>query len=255
MNARSRQKQLLAYLEEHSMATVKQLIDLLDASPATVRRDITELDRLGRLKKVRNGAERILSPTVGEAPGLQGIYPTISDYGSFAENELIAQKAVELCRDRDSIFIGEGQTTFLMGKHLLDRDVHVYSNYLPLLVYLITEDFHHLVVLGGQFVKSQNLLVSPERHTAYQGRYLFCSGDGLTEAGLTKSTLLSFIEEKKLLDCVDKVVALIESEKIGVLGGIPLFTLDELDIVVTGKSADPEMLALLKSKHVAVHLV
>lgn len=237
------------------MATVKQLVDHLEASPATIRRDITELDRLGQLKKVRNGAERMLSPSAAEAPGLKGFYPNISDYESFEENELIAQKAVELCRDGDSVFIGEGQTTFLMGKHLLARDIHVYSNYLPLLFYLISEDFDHLVVLGGQYIKSQNVLVSPDKQSSYQGRYLFCSGDGLTEGGLTKSTLLAFMEEKKMAGYVDKVVALIEAEKIGILGGIPLFTLDELDILVTGKNASTEILAILESKNVAVHLV
>lgn len=255
MNSRARQKQLLEYLQEHSIATVKQLVDFLDASPATVRRDITELDRLGQLKKIRNGAEKILSPSVSEAPGLKGFYPNISDYSSFEENELIAQKAVELCQERDTIFVGEGQTNFLMGRYLLERNIHVYSNYLPLLVYLISEDFPHLVVLGGQYIKSQNLLVSPEKNTSYQGRYLFCSGDGLTEAGLTKSALLAFMEEKKMVEYVDKIIALVDSEKIGVTGGIPLFTLDQLDAVITGKDADPEIIALLEGKNVAVHLV
>ena len=255
MNSRARQKQMLEYLQQHSIATVKQLVDLLDASPATVRRDITELDRLGQLKKIRNGAEKMLSPSVNEAPGLKGFYPNISDYSSFEENELIAQKAVELCQERDNIFVGEGQTTFLMGKYLLERNIHVYSNYLPLLVFLISEDFPHLVVLGGQYIKSQNLLVSPEKNASYQGRYLFCSGDGLTEAGLTKSALLAFMEEKKMVEYVDKIIALVDSEKIGVTGGIPLFTLEQLDAVITGKDADPEIIALLESKNVVVNLV
>lgn len=255
MNSRARQKKLLEHLEEHSIATVKQLVDLLDASPATIRRDITDLDRLGQLKKIRNGAERCLSPSPVESPGLKSFYPNISDYSNFEENERIAAKAVELCQDKDNIFIGEGQTTFLMGKHLLERNIQVYSNYLPLLTYLISEGFAHLVVLGGQYIKSQNLLVSPEKHTTYQGRYLFCSGDGLTDAGLTKSALLAFMEEKKMREYADKVIALVEAEKIGVVGGISLFTLEELDVVITGKSADPDIIDTLKSKNVMVHLV
>jgi DeoR family transcriptional regulator, ulaG and ulaABCDEF operon transcriptional repressor len=255
VNSRSRQKQMLEYLEEHSIANVKHLVNLLGASPATIRRDITELDRLGQLKKIRNGAERILAPSVQESPGLKGFYPNISDYSDFEENERIAQKAVELCQDKDSIFIGEGQTNFLMGKYLLDRNIHIYSNYLPLLIYLISEDFPHLVVLGGQYIKSQNLLVSPEKNPAYQGRYLFCSGDGLTEAGLTKSALLAFMEEKKMATYADKIIALVDSAKIGVIGGISLFSIDELDVVITGRNADPVVVALLESKNVMVHLV
>lgn len=255
MSSRVRHKRLLEYLQEHTLATVAQLVELLDASPATIRRDITELDRQGQLKKIRNGAEKLLSPNPGESSSLKAFYPNISDYSNFEENERIAQKAVELCRERDNIFIGEGQTTFLMGKHLLERHIHVYSNYLPLLVYLISKEFLHLVVIGGQYIKSQNLLVSPEQQAAYQGRYLFCSGDGLTEAGLTKSALLAFMEEKKMVKYADKIIALVESDKIGMTGGITLFTLDELDVVITGNEADPEMVALLESKNVTVYLV
>ena len=199
---------MLEYLQEHSIATVKQLVDLLDASPATVCRDITELDRLGQLKKIRNGADKKLSSNVSKAPELKGFCPNISDYSSSEENELIAQKAVELCQEKDNIFIGEGVTTFLMEKHLLERNIYVYSNYLPLLIFLISENFRYLVILGGQYIEGQNLLVSPEKNASYQGRYLFYSGDGLTEAGLARSALFAFKEEKKMVEYVDTIIAL-----------------------------------------------
>jgi hypothetical protein len=120
--------------------------------PATIRRDITELDRLGQLKKIRNGAERFLSSSPAAAPGLKGFYPKISDYGNFDENEAIARKAVELCREKDNIFIGEGHTTLL-----------------------ISEDYPHLVVLGGQNIKSQSMLVSPGKYARVQ-RQGGCTG-------------------------------------------------------------------------------
>ena len=255
MNPRARQKSLLDFLQDHPIATVQQIVEHLGCSPATVRRDIQELDQLGKLKKIRNGAEKILSPSTSEAPGFQGFYPNISDFNNYEENDRIAKCAVELCEDKDNIFIGEGQTTFLMGKYLLKKNIHVYSNYLPLLTYLISEDFPHLVVLGGQYIKSQNLLMSPENQVGYQGRYLFVTGDGLTDAGLTKSALLAFMQEKKMLEYADKVIALVDSDKVGVFGGISMFSLDELDVVVTGKNAAPDMIELLRQKNVAVYLV
>lgn len=255
MNPRSRQKKLLDYLQDHPISTVKQIVEVLQCSPATVRRDIAELDELGKLRKIRNGAEKILSPSTSKSPGFQSFYPNISDFGNFEENDRIAKRAVELCDEKDNIFIGEGQTTFLMGKYLLEKNIHVYSNYLPLITYLISEDFPHLIVLGGQYIKSQNLLMSPDKQVGYQGRYLFVTGDGLTDAGLTKSALLAFMQEKKMLEYADKVIALVDSDKVGIFGGISLFSLDELDIVVTGKSADPDIVDLLRRSNVAVYLV
>ncbi|MDN3647615.1 HTH-type transcriptional regulator UlaR [Reinekea marina] len=255
MSSRSRHRKLVEYVQEHTVATVSDLVEELETSPATVRRDITELDRQGLIKKIRNGAEKILSPRESKSSGISKLYPNISDYSDFSESERIAKAAVHICQDKDNIFIGEGQTTFLMGKYLLNENIHVYTNYLPLITYLITEDFPHLVVLGGQYIKSQNLLVSAEKNMSYQGRYLFVSGDGLTDGGLTKSALLAFMEEKKMLAYADKVIALVDSDKIGVFGGMSLFGLDELDMVITGRGADPTILDLLKRHHVAVILV
>ncbi|GGA95545.1 HTH-type transcriptional regulator UlaR [Agarivorans gilvus] len=255
MSAKLRHNQILQYLEEHTFASVQQLVELLDCSPATIRRDLIDLDNEGKLKKIRNGAEKILSPNAESSPGMVGFYPNISDYSNYEESDRIAQQAVELCEQRDNIFVGEGRITFLMGKYLLASQVHVYSNYLPLLTYLISQDYPHLVVLGGQYIKSQSLLVSPDNHSSYQGRYLIVSGDGLTEAGLTKSALLTFMEEKKMLRYADKVVAMVEADKVGVFGGVSLFTLDEIDIVITGKQADPKVLERLKEHNVQVYLV
>lgn len=255
MNSRSRQHRLLDFLESNPIATVTQLVEHLECSPATIRRDIIELDAEGQLKKIRNGAEKILSPATLTSPGLRGFYPNISDYKDYDESDRIARKAVEICQAKDNIFIGEGQINFLMGKYLLNSDIHVYANYLPLITYLISQDFPHLVVLGGQYIKSQNLLVSPEPQISYQGRYLFVSGDGLTEAGLTKSALLSFMEEKKMLSYADKVIVLIDSDKLGVFGGMSLFGLDELDVVITGRMANQTVIQELEKNHVAVFQV
>jgi DeoR family ulaG and ulaABCDEF operon transcriptional repressor len=252
MTTRARHSKLVEFVQENTFATVAQLVDLLETSPATVRRDITELDKQGLIKKIRNGAEKILSPRQDESSGLGQLYPNISDFSNYTESDRIAKTAVELCQDKDNVFIGEGQTTFLMGKYLTNKNIHVYTNYLPLITYLISEDFPHLVVLGGQYIKNQNLLVSAEKHISYQGRYLFVSGDGLTDGGLTKSALLAFMEEKKMLEYADKVIALVDSDKIGVFGGMALFGLDELDMVITGRDADPAILELLKKNNVAV---
>jgi len=255
MTSKARHHKILTHLQEYTFASVQELTQIAQCSPATIRRDILDLDAEGKLKKIRNGAEKILSPNSGSSPGMVGFYPNISDYKNYAQCDLIALKAIELCQSRDNVFIGEGAIPFLMGKYLLDSNVYVFSNYLPLLIFLITQNYPHLVVLGGQYSKSQNMLVSPEPHISYQGRYLIVGGDGLTEAGLTKSALLTFVEEKKMLKYADKVMVLMESEKVGVFGGVSLFSLEQIDIVITGSDADPKIIELLIENNIQVHIV
>ena len=254
MTSHVRYKKLLEHVEALSVVTVQQLVELLDCSPATVRRDIAELDQQGKLKKIRNGAEKILSPKSPEVEGSNGFYPHISDYDDYEESRRIARQAVDICNDKDSIFIGAGANAFLLGECLLNTNIHVYSNNVPLFSYLISQTFPHLVVLGGQYIKNQNLLVSPGLQLNFQGRYLFVDGDGLTDAGLTKSAMLAYMEEKRMRDWLDKIVVLINSDKVGVFSGVPLFSLDEIDIVITGKDADPEIISIMEQRNIEVYL-
>ena len=44
------------YLKEHSRATVDELAHVLYVSPATVRRDLTEMQKLGMIQRTHGGA-------------------------------------------------------------------------------------------------------------------------------------------------------------------------------------------------------
>ncbi|GAL20700.1 ascorbate utilization transcriptional regulator UlaR HTH-type [Vibrio maritimus] len=59
MNELQRHDGILSLLDEKRVINVAHIIENFDVSPATARRDIAKLDELGKLKKVRNGAERI----------------------------------------------------------------------------------------------------------------------------------------------------------------------------------------------------
>ena len=85
----------------------------------------------------------MLSPIADQSPGFREIFPRVSDFKNYNESDRIAFKAVEICQLKDSIFIGVGQTAFLMGQYLLKTSVHIYTNYLPLITLLISESFPH----------------------------------------------------------------------------------------------------------------
>ena len=258
MLAQIRQKKLLEHLGEVEVATVKQLVEALDSSPATIRRDINLLNSLGKLRKIRNGAERIAGGEPIEKTLLDDRFVISNDYfdrEDYSEAQKIAEQAVKLCKTKDSIYIGTGSIACLMSRYLLDSTIQVYSNSVPLIMRLLTTSYPHLVVLGGQHIESQGILVSPPSKLNFQGHYLMVDADGLSEVGLTKAAMLAYMEEKRMQRHVEKVVALVSSEKMGVDSGIPVFELEEIDIVITGKDADPKMIDVLRSKNIEVYLV
>ena len=56
MLTKQRHELILKLLEENGSVTVTEVKDMLDTSESTVRRDITALDREGKLVKVFGGA-------------------------------------------------------------------------------------------------------------------------------------------------------------------------------------------------------
>ena len=49
-------EKIIGMLQEQPSVRVTDLVPILDASESTIRRDIAELDKAGRLKKVFGGA-------------------------------------------------------------------------------------------------------------------------------------------------------------------------------------------------------
>lgn len=258
MLAQVRQKKLLEHLREVEIATVKQLVEALDSSPATIRRDINLLNNLGKLKKIRNGAEKVSEKESLETPSQYDrnmIRYDHIDRSRYSEALRIAQQAVKLCKTKDSIYIGTGSIACLMSKYLTDTSIQVYSNSVPLIMELLTSSYPHLVVLGGQHIESQGILISPPSKLNFQGRYLVVDADGLSESGLTKSAMLAYMEEKRMQGHAEKVVVLVSSDKMGIDSGIPVFSLEEIDIVITGKNSDQRILELLREKNIEIFMV
>lgn len=59
MNETQRHHEILSLLKENQIINVSFITEHFNISPATARRDIAKLDEQGKLKKIRNGAERI----------------------------------------------------------------------------------------------------------------------------------------------------------------------------------------------------
>ena len=58
MHVSQREKQILKMIEDQGFLAFQELDSSLDASPATLRRDLERLAREGKIRRVRGGAER-----------------------------------------------------------------------------------------------------------------------------------------------------------------------------------------------------
>ena len=248
MTEAQRHQILLELLAQAGFITVEQVISRLGISPATARRDINKLDESGKLKKVRNGAEAVNQQRPRWSP------MNIHQAQNHDEKVRIAKAAAQLVMPGESVVINCGSTAFLVGQEICGKPVQIITNYLPLANYLIDQEHDSVIIMGGQYNRSHAITLSPQgsENSLYAGHWMFTSGKGLTAEGLYKTDMLTAMAEQKMLNVVGKLVVLVDSSKVGERAGMLFSRADEIDLLITGKQADPEILKKLEDQGVKV---
>lgn len=95
----------------------------LGISESTVRRDINELDRLGKLKKVHGGAVSVNS-------GMSSVTTDVAErkHRNVEEKESIARYAASVIEDSDFVYIDSGTTTEKMIDYIDNKRATYVTN-------------------------------------------------------------------------------------------------------------------------------
>lgn len=256
MTEAHRHNAILELLNQKRHLSVNSIMQAFDISPATARRDINKLNDTGKLRKVRNGAEALMQVKKAHWSPLDS-NENLNHSDNHSEKVRIAQAAADLIKPGESAVINCGSTAFVLGQEICGQDVQVITNYFPLANYLIENDHDGVVIIGGQYNKSQSITLAPqdEISSLYAGHWMFTSGKGVTADGLYKMDMLTAMAEQKMLNHVGRLVVLADSSKVGQRAGMLFCAASKIDILITGKDADKAVIEQLKAKDVQVILV
>ena len=170
---------ILKLLEERGSVTVTEVRDALMTSESTVRRDITALDREGKLVKVFGGAVAL------------GHKVTAHEYTVAQKSDLnreeklkIAKYAASLIEPEDFIFLDAGTTTALMLDFIEERDVTFVTNAVAH-AQILAARARKVLLVGGELKASTEAVVGSQAIQTLQ-EYHFTKGFFGTN-GVTKS--------------------------------------------------------------------
>lgn len=158
MHEKERHRVILSAIQEKPVVTVQEMVDLTEASEATIRRDIAALHLQKRLRRVRGGAEAINPP---QFIGLAGRPFSVNETLNAAKKRAIAHEAVELCRDGEPIIINGGTTTFQMVHFLTNSRMPIFTNSFPIAEHLLKHSKNTVMLSGGTIYREQNIILSP----------------------------------------------------------------------------------------------
>ena len=153
MLTQERQSLIEDYVNQHELCRVSELRDLTDTSESTIRRDLIDLEKQGFLVRVHGGAHKKVRDGLVEVPHTEKIMINTE------EKEAIAKKCADLISSGDTIFIGSGTTTALIGDFLNDKTVNIVTNSLPIFEKLKDNPHYDILLIGGRYrVKTQTFV-------------------------------------------------------------------------------------------------
>lgn len=153
MLTRQRQEMILKLLEERGSITVNEIKDILGTSESTVRRDITALDKEGKVDKVFGGAVAIEHKlttheyTIAQKKDLNR-----------EEKRKIARYAATLIESEDFIYLDAGTTTAHMLDYIEECNATFVTNAVAHAQRLVTQGLKVLLV-GGELKGSTEAVV------------------------------------------------------------------------------------------------
>lgn len=226
-----RQNDILRLLEQHKELTVKEICAALYYSPATVRRDLTELESRGLLKRSFGGA--VLTESYAEQLPL-----AIRAAKSIATKKHLCAKAAELIADGDTVFLDASSTTYFLAPHLKSfADLTVITNN-PHLCVILSELKIHNFCTGGEMLNDSIALVGSDAERFVGGvraHKCFFSARGLCEGEATDSSKPERDIKIKMLERSDKHILLCDSSKEGLRFPYRITDLSDVDCVVNEK--------------------
>jgi DeoR family transcriptional regulator, aga operon transcriptional repressor len=256
VRADERRDRMLDLINEQTFVRVGELSSRFGISEVTARSDLAVLAKRGQIKRIRGGAM---------SRGVAYELPFEESLSSFAaEKRAIGSAAGALVGDGESLIIDVGTTAVAAARALVARtelrDVVVFTNGLKTALELEPAiPRMTVIVLGGTLRPLQHSLVEPlATHTLGQisvnTLLMGCNGIHPT-GGITNVNLPEAQVKRQMLKVARHRIVLADGSKLGRIELSRLCAIDEVDMVITGESADPTVVEALRERGCDVRVV
>ena len=225
MLKRERQAIILQQLEDEGAVYVSQLAAELEVSPMTIRRDLSQLEEEGKLRRVHGGALLREGASVQHLPS--GLERRIAEAGA----RLLSEKSV--------VFLGPGTITPEMTPFLREHPhLTIMTNALNVAWAIARQQTHPLHLIGGQVESDYGVYGNVAALRDIRADWVVLEASGLDAArGLTHDQHYYAEMGRVLLGLHAQVMLLLRPEQVGGAGALFIAPAEEIDVLVTGREA------------------
>jgi DeoR/GlpR family transcriptional regulator of sugar metabolism len=233
-----RRRRILVELRLRPHVRTGELAALLGVTTETIRRDMDELSRLGKLSRSFGGAVAI-----DAHPNLD-----VRDRSNLPSREAIARRAAALVREGETLMIDAGSTTLQLARvaDLARTAATVITNSLRVAAALAPSPAPRIVLCPGDYLMGEAAVIGTET-TEFLRRFhvdrAFVGASALSERGVTE-VVPGFAEVKRaMLAQARETHLLIDSSKFGNTHMTLVGRLGEFRSILSDRLPDDALLA------------
>ena len=250
MALNQRRTKILNLIREDGHAKVQQLSRLFNVSEVTIRQDLEQLEEMGYVQREHGGA---FLKDVGDFARSQKLF----NQTNMEEKVEIAQKAIKLINDGDSIILDSGSTTTEIAKLLKNfNQLTVITNALNIAMIVGGEPGINLIVSGGEFKAPTLSLTGDLAATVFKGIHvdkLFLATAGISDdMQLTYPSYSDLVVKTAMIRAAGKVYLVADSSKIGNSSFVSLGRLSLVDAFITDSKISERQLKAIKELKIEV---
>ena len=222
---------IVKIVNQEGTVTVLELAQAIPISESTIRRDLNQLDKLGRIRKVHGGATAAVLMSDGHERNMQEKYSR-----NIEEKRAIAAYAATLVHPNDFVFLDAGSTTEQMAEYLEENTAFYVTNGITLGQKLAARGFKTML-LAGRVKASTDAVIGMEAVSSL-ARYHFTRGffgtNGITVAeGFTTPDLEEAANKRVAMEHCRQCYVLADNSKFDTLSNVSFGELSKAKIITT----------------------
>ena len=231
-----RRDRILALLKARGRVKVEEIVDELDVSFTTARRDLRQMHQQGMVLRTRGGA--VLTRPVGyDRPISQDRELNIE------EKDVVGRAATLLVDPDDTLMMDGGTTTSRVLRHMPDIGIVVVTNCTEVVMEAGNKANIEILLLGGAYLRRHSCTYGPitERQLqslrgdkAILGAAAISVGDGLTDPNALTSQVKALMSER-----CGQTIVVADYSKLGAAMLFAALPITQVDKLLTDRKADP----------------
>jgi DeoR family transcriptional regulator, aga operon transcriptional repressor len=247
-----RKTALLHVLQKKDSIPIDDLARQAGVSSSTMRRELRDLVNEG-LVTVTVGKVTLATPSNEERPF------ALRELINRDEKVRIAQAALELVRNGDTIFIAGGTTTLELARLLPGRRrVTAITNALRVVDLLVDQAGIDLITLGGAVRPGEQTLhghLTDWGVSQFRADKLFYGIEAINlQHGLTHSQVVEVSTDRALASAATQTIVLADHTKFGRVAPALVMPLESVHVIVTDRDLPADILEGLRAKGIQVIL-